>query len=120
MKGAEECDDGNTLDGDGCSSTCTLEVPDYTITHTGNNGDGLRWNLGNGGFLVEDVPSLDACAVECSTFGGFNCVGFSYKFNGTYFNPNAQDGLKDKDCFLLFNLQVGNTGIDDILSCTLN
>ena len=57
VKGAEECDDGNTLDGDGCSSTCTLEVPDYTITHTGNNGDGLRWNLGNGGFLVEDVPS---------------------------------------------------------------
>jgi cysteine-rich repeat protein len=25
--GPEECDDGNTLDGDGCSSTCTLEGP---------------------------------------------------------------------------------------------
>ena len=41
---------------------------------------------------MEDVPSLDACAVECSTFttDGFNYRGFSYKFNGTYFNPNAQ------------------------------
>ena len=26
LKGAEECDDGNTVSGDGCSSSCTLEV----------------------------------------------------------------------------------------------
>ena len=29
VTGAEVCDDGNTVDGDGCSSTCTLE-PGYT------------------------------------------------------------------------------------------
>jgi cysteine-rich repeat protein len=28
IEGAEECDDGNTNDGDGCSSTCTLEDAD--------------------------------------------------------------------------------------------
>ena len=26
MEGAEACDDGNTVNGDGCSSTCTIEV----------------------------------------------------------------------------------------------
>jgi cysteine-rich repeat protein len=27
MEGDEACDDGNTTDGDGCSSTCTIETP---------------------------------------------------------------------------------------------
>jgi len=32
MASDEECDDGNTQDGDGCSSTCT-EEQDYDCTH---------------------------------------------------------------------------------------
>jgi len=28
VRGAEECDDGNTEDGDGCSATCAMEPPD--------------------------------------------------------------------------------------------
>ena len=41
IEGSEECDDGNTQDGDGCSSTCKIEEPpseeDGTITCNGNN-----------------------------------------------------------------------------------
>ncbi|MBX3260705.1 MAG: DUF4215 domain-containing protein [Labilithrix sp.] len=42
VAGAEECDDGNTVNGDGCSSTCTLETlpalaacPGHTVSLTG-------------------------------------------------------------------------------------
>jgi len=28
LEAGEECDDGNTVSGDGCSSTCTIEVPE--------------------------------------------------------------------------------------------
>src|SRR5690606_25373655 len=34
----EECDDGNTLDGDGCSSTCE-EEPGYTCTNESTSGE---------------------------------------------------------------------------------
>ncbi len=27
MRGTEQCDDGNVLDGDGCSATCAVEPP---------------------------------------------------------------------------------------------
>ncbi len=35
---AEECDDGNTVDGDGCSSSCMGEV---ALLETGPQGDGV-------------------------------------------------------------------------------
>ena len=34
----EECDDGNTQDGDGCTSTCRLEVPDSGLPDGGGDG----------------------------------------------------------------------------------
>ncbi len=42
--GTEECDDGNTVDGDGCSSTCEIE-----------SSGGNLWNIGNIS-LVLDYP----------------------------------------------------------------
>ena len=44
MAGDETCDDGNTMDGDGCSSTCGIE-------------DGAD----------------DGCSVECTVEIGYNC-----------------------------------------------
>ena len=48
VAGAEECDDGNTVDGDGCSSTCTIETlpnlaacPGHTVSLTGA-GNAIR------------------------------------------------------------------------------
>lgn len=30
----EYCDDGNTVNGDGCSATCTIEIPDSSATRS--------------------------------------------------------------------------------------
>jgi len=44
-----ECDDGNTLDGDGCSSNCTIEK-NYTwiSSHRFGGRDFCHENCGNG------------------------------------------------------------------------
>ena len=34
VEGTEECDDGNNIDGDGCNSTCQLEVGGPELPHT--------------------------------------------------------------------------------------
>ncbi|MBK8156755.1 MAG: DUF4215 domain-containing protein [Streptococcus sp.] len=52
MRGSEACDDGNLIDGDGCSGLCTIEAGwscSFTYAPTGDNticlpicGDGKR------------------------------------------------------------------------------
>ncbi|MDH3486150.1 MAG: C25 family cysteine peptidase, partial [Myxococcales bacterium] len=62
----EECDDGNTADGDGCSATCTLESPPTC-------GDGRVW-LGE---ECDDGNALDGdgCSAICGIEPGFTCTG---------------------------------------------
>ena len=62
----EECDDGNTVDGDGCSSTCILESPPPC-------GDGLIW-LGE---ECDDGAALggDGCSSTCEIEPGYTCTG---------------------------------------------
>lgn len=62
----EECDDGNTADGDGCSATCTLEAPAPC-------GDGLIW-LGE---ECDDGGALggDGCNSTCQVEPGYECTG---------------------------------------------
>ncbi len=62
----EECDDGNLINGDGCSSACTLEGPPPC-------GDGLIW-LGEG---CDDGDALggDGCSSTCQIEPGFSCTG---------------------------------------------
>lgn len=60
----EECDDGNVVDGDGCSASCTLEG-DATC------GDGLlqedeQCDDGNG-------VDGDGCSAACTPEAGFGC-----------------------------------------------
>lgn len=57
MESAEECDDGNTLNGDGCSAQCTIEVP------TGFCGDGTL----DPGEQCDDGNNLDGdgCTADC-------------------------------------------------------
>ena len=62
----EECDDGNTDDGDGCSSTCILEGPAPC-------GDGLIWlgeECDDG-----DTEGGDGCSATCAIEPGFECTG---------------------------------------------
>jgi len=63
-EGAEQCDDGNTAAGDGCSATCTTE---------------LSMSCGNG--AVEgteqcddgNITSGDGCSATCTTEGSMTC-----------------------------------------------
>jgi cysteine-rich repeat protein len=57
---ANECDDGNTIDGDGCSSTCTVET---------------GWTCTGGNMARPDVCVIDAttCAVTID-FGYKSCA----------------------------------------------
>lgn len=69
--GGEQCDDGNTINGDGCSSTCTVEVlagidtcPGYTLPLAGAGADPRT------GVLTIDTSTLTA------NYAG-NCGGSS-------------------------------------------
>jgi cysteine-rich repeat protein len=76
----EECDDGNTMDGDGCSGTCAFEVltcgsgvPQCLIgddfagsalggwTETFNLANGWTYEVTGGELVVTDVDSALAC-----------------------------------------------------------
>lgn len=66
--GTDRCDDGNSIDGDGCSSTCFVE-PGFTCTkeQAGVGADTCEMCLDREnwtdaqGFTCEDYRTLDAC-----------------------------------------------------------
>jgi cysteine-rich repeat protein len=45
LQSGEECDDGNTVSGDGCSSTCTTEAVTPPVTPPGGGGITPTYNL---------------------------------------------------------------------------
>ena len=106
--GSETCDDGNTLDGDGCSSACAVEA----------------------GFTCDPLAQSDA--VPC-TSGGGNCLQLPIIFrdfkgaqetgghpdffymgaNGVYCVPDASgtgEGDSTARCTGLVNSNLGNDG----------
>ena len=61
IDGAEQCDDGNNVDGDGCSSLCVIEP-----SVVGRCGDGIleQWEeCDNGEFNSDIAPN--ACRTDC-------------------------------------------------------
>lgn len=75
---SEECDDAGTADGDGCSSTCTVETG-YVCSGTlsvcvTDCGDGLRVGDEN---CDDGVASGTAgCLADCSgAVDGYTCTG---------------------------------------------
>lgn len=98
VNGSEQCDDGNTVSGDGCSSTCTTETGKCgdgildVATETcddGNtvSGDGcsstcqIETKCGNGivesGEACDDgnTASSDGCSSTCQVETGYTCTG---------------------------------------------
>ena len=103
VTGTEQCDDGNTSNGDGCSSTCQTETPggvcgDNTVDvnkgeqcDDGNtaSGDGCsatcqNENAGqcgngaiNGNEMCDDgnMASNDGCSSTCVVEQGYTCTG---------------------------------------------
>lgn len=76
----EKCDDGATSNGNGCSSTCTLETgyscEDLPSTCSPVCGDGIR--TGTEG--CDDANRLDivGCESDCSSpMPGYTCVGLT-------------------------------------------
>jgi cysteine-rich repeat protein len=65
-QGDEQCDDGNLVDGDGCSSTCTAGAALIC-------GDGVI----NGAEACDDagIAPGDGCSATCSVEPGFMCTG---------------------------------------------
>lgn len=72
----ERCDDGNLLNGDGCSSTCVIEA-DFNCDTSQITSDCSR--CGNGksdaGEQCDDGNrnSLDGCSAACQLEDGFEC-----------------------------------------------
>jgi cysteine-rich repeat protein len=101
----EECDDGNIVNGDGCSSTCKLELPP---TNCGNNiketGETCELpNTHNNEYCIQDKTSCSGNKQKTrDTFGDCNALcGCSYDpFSLPACNPgtcNAQCAV-DSDC----------------------
>jgi cysteine-rich repeat protein len=71
----EECDDGNLVDGDGCSSTCMVETgwdcAGFPPVCTENCGDGLV--VGTEACDDGNYASGDGCSPSCGIEAGWNC-----------------------------------------------
>src|SRR5450432_3201880 len=101
VNGSEQCDDGNTISGDGCSSACQLETANtcgdgivQVATETcddGNTVDGdgcdshchieTSAKCGNGTLDAGEVcddgnhASNDGCSSTCQVEAGYTCTG---------------------------------------------
>ena len=75
--GSEQCDDGGTAAGDGCSPTCTVE-PGFSCMGDPSNcveicGDALV--VGGEGCDDGNVGAGDGCAAACTVETGWTCAG---------------------------------------------
>jgi fibro-slime domain-containing protein len=71
VEGIEACDDGNDVDGDGCSGACTLEPECAAGTCTSNCGDGIK--LAPEGCDDGNAVGGDGCSASCALEVGFSC-----------------------------------------------
>jgi len=71
-EGAEACDDGNVIDGDGCASSCTFEPNCTSGTCASKCGDGLK--LPPEGCDDGNTADADGCSHDCMVEDGFTCT----------------------------------------------
>jgi cysteine-rich repeat protein len=87
----EQCDDGNTTNGDGCSSTCAVQ-PGFTCSGspsvcTTTCGDGFA--AGTEGCDDGNAQNGDGCSSTCNVEIGFSCSG-----SPSTCAPICGDGIK--------------------------
>jgi len=70
-EGVEACDDGNVIDGDGCSGACALEPDCHAGTCTSTCGDGIK--LAPEECDDGNVAADDGCSADCQLEAGFSC-----------------------------------------------
>jgi cysteine-rich repeat protein len=76
----EECDDGNNIDGDGCSASCLIEFCGDGLVNDAPNEECDDANTGDG----------DGCSSSCQIEPGFVCVG-----EPSVCTPTCGDGSLD-------------------------
>ncbi|MBU1535024.1 DUF4215 domain-containing protein [Myxococcota bacterium] len=77
---SEQCDDGNLIDGDGCSSTCAPE-PGYVCMGSPSVCDGICGdNLVIGSEVCDDGNNVDdpACSSDCRSYCGDGVRNWSH------------------------------------------
>ena len=87
LEAGEECDDGNTLGGDGCSNTCRVEHGYECPTGVACRpecGDGkVMWQIGEKCDLGPDNGRGKGCTIDCRVDTGFTCTDPSTVFPDT-------------------------------------
>lgn len=73
-EGPEQCDDGNTVDGDCCSATCLYEAPGAPCTDDGNQCTSDQCN-GTGVCQHTAKPNGTTCSGGNACISGEQCVG---------------------------------------------
>lgn len=82
LEAGEQCDDGNTIDNDGCDSFCVREVPECILTaspNPGYSGSEVAYTLSlsgrinnDGGWVVfSGLDFGDGTGVDLSTGGAY-------------------------------------------------
>jgi cysteine-rich repeat protein len=66
VSGAEECDDGNTEDGDGCDATCILEEEPDPTTGTDTGGDSTGDDTGDGTAADTSAGESDSASADAT------------------------------------------------------
>ncbi len=84
-EGAEACDDGNAIDGDGCSASCAFEPDCSSGACLSKCGDGMK--LAPEACDDGNARDGDGCSHDCKTESGFMCAD-------TSMNPPPQLNLK--------------------------
>jgi cysteine-rich repeat protein len=99
----EECDDGNTEDGDGCSSTCENEPPpEEPCCGNGVVEEGEQCDDGN-------TSSDDGCSATCQTEDDCSCPSDGGHDGGTCPGP-APDTAVNVDATVHLEVGVDVTG----------
>lgn len=71
QEGAEACDDGNAIDGDGCSTSCTLEPDCASGVCASSCGDHVK--LAPEACDDGNTNGGDGCSSDCQVEVGFTC-----------------------------------------------
>ncbi len=90
--GTEQCDDGNTAAGDGCSMVCATELGwtctgDMPTTCANTCGDGVR--VGAEACDDGNTAAADGCSATCEIEPGWSCTGTT----PDTCSPGCGDGL---------------------------
>ena len=83
-----QCDDNNTVGGDGCSASCTLETG-WNCSNGSTTSPSVCWEICGDGIVVSaacddgNTANGDGCSSTCTVETGFSCV------NGSISTPSS-------------------------------